>query len=125
MHETPVGMKCPNCARVEYRHPGGRRRYAAGAAGLVAAGLLGAAAVMVLGRLNFLVAIVLGAAVGVVVRKVGRGRAGLGGTAAAAAICGLALGILALGAPFPLLFSPLFLIPAAIAAGCAALVASR
>lgn len=125
MTETPVGMKCPTCARVQYRKQSSRRRYAAGIAGLAAAGLLGAASVMLLGRMNFLVAILLGVATGAVVKKVGRARAGLGGTAALAAVCGLALGLLALGAPVPLLFSPFFLIPGLIAAGSAALIASR
>ena len=125
MNETPVGMKCPRCARVEYQKRGDRRRYAAGAAGLISAGALGAVTVIGLGNLNFLVAILLGIVTGAVVRKVGRGRAGLGGTAALAAVFGLALGLLALGAPISLLFSPFFLIPGAVAAGSAALVASR
>ncbi|HEX2053629.1 MAG TPA: hypothetical protein VHJ78_07900 [Actinomycetota bacterium] len=125
MHESAVGMKCPSCARVEYRDPGARRRYAAGAAGLVAAAVLGAGAAMLLGRLNFLVAIVLGVAVGAVVKKVGAGRPRLGGTAAAATGCGIALGLLALGAPFSLLFNPAFLFPALLGAGAAGLVAGR
>lgn len=125
MNESAVGMKCPECARVQYRDPQAKRRYAAGAAGLVAAALLTAGVAMMLGRLGFLTAVLLGVAVGAVVKKVGAGRPGMGGTAGAAAICGVAMGLLALGAPFALLFTPSFLIPGAIAAGSAGLMASR
>ncbi|HVL50175.1 MAG TPA: B-box zinc finger protein, partial [Actinomycetota bacterium] len=126
MQESAVGMKCPDCARVEYRRAsGGKRRYAAGAIGLVAAALLGAATVIMFGRLNFLVAIVLGIAVGAVVKRIGRGLPGLGGAAASATICGLALGLLALGAPPGLLMNPAFLIPGLIATASAGFTASR
>ena len=125
MHETPVGMKCPACARVEIRNPRDRRRYAAGAAGLILAGLLTAGAVLLFSRLNLLVAILLGVAIGAAVRKAGGEQPRLGGTAALSAICGMALGVLVLGAPYPILFSPAFWIPGAIAAGSAGLVASR
>jgi hypothetical protein len=126
MNETPVGMKCPNCARVQFGRPADLgRRYAAGAAGLLAAALLGAAVVVLLGRFGFLTGVVLGLAVGALVRAVGRRRAGLGGIAAAATACGLALGVLGLGASFVFLFSPPFLFPALIAAAAAAFMASR
>lgn len=125
MHETPVGMKCPDCARVEFRKSGGRRQYAAGAAGLLAATLIGYGAFSALGRVSFLVAIVLGAATGFVVQKAGNRRRGLGGTAALAAICGLAMAALALGAVPGFLASPMFLIPGGVAAAAAAFMATR
>ena len=126
MQETPVGMKCPDCARVDFRKSGGgRRQYAAGAAGLVTAAVLGYIAFSTFGRVSFLVALVLGALTGVVVQKVGIRRRGLGGTAALAAICGLAMGALALGAALSYLASPLFLIPGAVSAGAAGFMATR
>lgn len=125
MHETPVGMKCPDCARVEFRKTGGRRHYAAGAAGLLTAALLGYGVLGALGRVSFLVALVLGAATGVVVRKLGGRRRGLGGTAALAAICGLAMAALALGADPAYLATPMFLVPGAVSAAAAAFLATR
>ncbi|MEX0791449.1 MAG: hypothetical protein WD178_11810 [Actinomycetota bacterium] len=125
MHETPVGMKCPDCARVEFRKSGGRRQYAAGVAGLLAAAILGYGAFSMWGRVTFLIALALGAVSGLVVQKVGIRRRGLGGTAALAAICGLAMAALALGAALPYLATPMFLIPGGVAAAAAAFVATR
>jgi hypothetical protein len=126
MQETPVGMKCPNCARVEFGKPKDiRRRYAAGASGLAAAAALGAAVVPMLGRFSPLIGVVVGLVVGAVVRSIGRRRAGLGGIAATATACGLALGFLVLGAPFPYLLSAPFLFPTLISAAAAGFVASR
>lgn len=125
MHETPVGMKCPDCARIDFRKSGGRRQYAAGAVGLLAATVIGYGVYSALGRVGFLVAIALGAATGLVVKKVGIRRRGLGGTAALAAICGLAMAALALGAVPGYLATPMFLVPGAVAAAAAAFVATR
>ncbi|HEX2179263.1 MAG TPA: hypothetical protein VHL54_07075 [Actinomycetota bacterium] len=126
MHETPVGMKCPNCARVQYAKPKDMgRRYAAGAAGLLAAAVLAAAVVPMLGRFSPLIGVVVGLVVGAVVRSIGRRRAGLGGIAATGTACGLALGFLVLGAPFTYLLSAPFLFPAVIATAAAAFMASR
>jgi len=125
MHETPVGMKCPDCAHIDFRKPGSRRQYAAGAAGLLAATVIGYGVLSAFGRVSFLVAIALGAAAGFVVQKVGIRRRGLGGTAALAAICGLAMAALALGAVPGYLASPMFLIPGGVAAAAAAFVATR
>ncbi|HEU4868304.1 MAG TPA: hypothetical protein VFV09_11310 [Actinomycetota bacterium] len=125
MNETPVGMKCPDCARVEFRKSGGRRQYAAGAVGLLTAAVIGYGVFSAFGRVSFLVAIALGAATGFVVRKVGARRRGLGGTAALAAICGLALAALALGAVPGFLASPMFLVPGGVAAAAAAFLATR
>jgi hypothetical protein len=125
MHETPVGMKCPDCARVEFRKSGGRRQYAAGAVGLLASTVAGYGVLSAFGRVSFLVAIALGAATGFVVRKVAARRWGLGGTAALAAICGLALAALAVGAVPGYLLSPMFLVPGGVAAAAAAFLATR
>ena len=125
MHETPVGMKCPKCAKVEFRNAGGRRQYAAGAAGLLTAAVLGYGMFSVMGRIGFLTALILGAVAGVVVQKVGVRRRGLGGTAAVATACGLALGALALGASLTNLATPAFLMPAAISAAASAFMATR
>lgn len=125
MNETPVGMKCPKCAKVEFRNAGGCRQYGAGAAGLVASALLGYGLFSVMGRIGFLTALILGGVVGLVVQKVGARRRGLGGTAAVAMACGLAMGVLALGASLPQLATPAFLMPAAISAAAAAFMATR
>lgn len=125
MQETPVGMKCPDCARVDFRKPVGRRQYAAGAAGLLTAAVLGYGVFSALGRVSFLVALALGAATGVVVQKLGGRRRGLGGTAALAAICGLAMAALALGAAPSYLAAPMFLVPGGVSAAAAAFLATR
>lgn len=125
MQETPVGMKCPDCARMEYRKKGGWRQYAAGAAGLLTAAVLGYAAFSVMGRVSFLVALALGAATGLVVQKLGGRRRGLGGTAALAAIFGLAMAALALGAELPYLATPMFLVPGVVSAAAAGFLATR
>ncbi|CAN5829773.1 hypothetical protein BH23ACT12_BH23ACT12_07270 [soil metagenome] len=125
MNETPVGMKCPDCARVEIRKSGGRRQYGAGAAGLLTSAVLGYGSYSMLGRVSFLIALAMGAATGLVVQKVGIRRRGLGGTAALAAICGLAMAALALGAAPTYLATPMFLIPGGVTAAAAAFLATR
>lgn len=125
MHETPVGMKCPDCARTEFRKGGGRRQYAAGAAGLLTATVVGYGVYSAMGRVSFLIALALGAAAGFVVQKVGVRRSGLGGTAALSAICGLAIAALAVGAAPVYLATPMFLIPAGVSAAAAAFLATR
>jgi hypothetical protein len=127
MRESAVGMKCPSCARPELRaRVGETRRWLAGLAGLVTASVAGALlALLRVGFLGFIMPILVGLVTGAVVRRAGRKRPGLGGTAAVATVCGLALGALALGASLGALFSPGFLIAAAIAAVSAAFTASR
>lgn len=126
MNETPVGMKCPSCAQVEYQRPRNRgRRNAAGAAGLAVAAIAGALVVLMLQQFNLIVAVIVGLASGAAVRTVGAGRGRLGGLAALSAGFGLALGLMALGAPLPFLFSGGFLFSGAVAAGAAGFIASR
>lgn len=122
MQQSAVGMKCPSCAKVQYRRPGGKRRWMAGATGLA---LAAAAGFFTGGRLGFLGAIVVGVLIGATVRTVGRKLPGIGGAAAAATICGLAMGLLALGAPIGYLLSPAFLFPGGMAALAAAFTAGR
>jgi hypothetical protein len=127
MRESAVGMKCPSCARPELRaRMGESRRWMAGLAGLGAAGVAGALLTMFrVGVLGLIMPILVGLVTGSVVRAAGRRRPGLGGTAAVATFCGLALGPLALGVPYRALLSAGFLISAAIAAVSAAFTAGR
>jgi hypothetical protein len=120
-------MKCPSCARPRLRaHVGETRRWLAGLAGLGAAALAGALLTVVrVGPLGLIMPILVGLVTGSVVRAAGRRKPGLGGTAAVATVCGLALGPLALGVKFGALFSAGFLFSAAIAAVTAAFTAGR
>jgi hypothetical protein len=114
---TPVGQKCLVCGRVDYKAPGGARRYVAGVAGLLTAAILEVAAVSIqLGIVAFVVPLIVGYVTGSVVRKVVGGRFGAGSTAAIATGCGMAMGLLFVGAPLPFLLGFGFLIQAAIAA---------
>lgn len=127
MVETPVGMKCPACARVRLRPEEGRRRYLAGAAGLLTAASIAGVMFAVRGSFfGLLMAMLLGLVTGSVVRKVGgAARPGMASVGAIATGCGLALGLLAVKVPFPALLSPGFLLPSAFAAAVAALTAGR
>jgi hypothetical protein len=127
MRETPVGMKCPSCARPEFRSsPGESRRWLAGLSGLLASAIIGALLTVVgLGRFGILVAALVGLVAGSIVRAAGKRRAGLGGTAAVSTACGLALGQLALGVPFGALLGFPFLFAAGVAALAAAFFATR
>ncbi|MDQ4148762.1 MAG: hypothetical protein M3164_02025 [Actinomycetota bacterium] len=126
MNETAVGMKCPACAR-----PGGAarmeaRRWRAGVAGLASSAAIGALlSVVRIGRLGFLIALLAGVVCGSVVRAAGKRRPGLGGTAALATACGLALGALAVGVPVPALFSSGFVVTVVAATVAAAFTAGR
>ncbi|MEX2551542.1 MAG: hypothetical protein WD627_00875 [Actinomycetota bacterium] len=114
---TPVGQKCLSCGRMELKSPGGARRYAAGFAGLLTAAILEVAAVSLpLGILAFVAPLLVGYLTGSVVRKAAGGRFGAGSTAAVATGCGMAMGLLFVGAPLRLLFGFGFLFQAAIAA---------
>jgi hypothetical protein len=125
MQETPVGMKCPECATLKLRHEGGPRRYAAGAAGLLTAAVIGYGLLSTMGRINFLLALALGGATGIVVQKVSRRKRGIGGAAALASVFGLAMGALALGAAPTYLATPAFWVPGLVAAAAAAFISSR
>lgn len=127
MRESAVGMKCPSCARPELRaRIGETRRWLAGLAGLGTAALAGVLLTLVrLPFLGLLMPVLAGLVVGWVVRKTGRRRAGLGGAAMVATVCGLPLGALAIGVPFGSLLSGGFLIACALAAVCAGFVAGR
>lgn len=125
MHETPVGMKCPDCAKLKLRHEGGPRRYAAGGAGLLTSAVMGYGLLSTMGRVSFLLALALGGATGIVVQKVSGRRRGLGGVSALAAVFGLAMGALALGAAPTYLATPAFWVPALISAAAAAFISSR
>lgn len=120
-----MGIKCPQCARTEVNPLTRKRRNKGAAAGLVAATVLGAAAVFLIPSHGFgyLISPVMGLIVGTVVRKTGG--AGWGAPAAVAAVCGLALGRLLVGVPSLLLLTPRPLIGTALAAAAAAFAASR
>jgi hypothetical protein len=122
MVETPVGHKCLSCGRVDFKaSAGSRRRYAAGAAGLVTAALLQAVLVRLpLGVLALLTPLIVGYVTGSVVRRVGGAGFGLGSTAAIATGCGMAMGLLILGVPLPGLFGLGFLFAVGIGAYVAA-----
>lgn len=114
---TPVGQKCLVCGRVEFKAPGGARRYAAGIAGLLTAAILEVAAISLqLGILAFVAPLIVGYLTGSVVRKVVGGRFGAGPTAAIATGCGMAMGLLFIGAPLRILLGIGFLFQAGIAA---------
>lgn len=128
MNQSAVGMKCPRCSQLELSprsRRSSRRRNLAGASGLVVASLMGFGSAASFGFPGYLTAAIVGVVTGFLVRWIGRKQAGLGGPAALAAVCGLALGLLAVGAPWVFLLSPVFWIPGAIAAGSAGFVASR
>jgi hypothetical protein len=118
MVETPVGQKCLSCGRVEFKSPQGTgRRYAAGGAGLLTAALLQVLLSMIpLGILALVIPLVVGYLTGTAVRALGGRNFGLGPTAAVAAPCGMALGMLFLGFPLGGLFRLGFLFSAGIAA---------
>jgi hypothetical protein len=118
MVETPVGHKCLSCGRVEFKAAAaGRRRYAAGGAGLVTAAVLQAVLVRLpLGVLALVTPLIVGYLTGSVVRSLGGSGFGLGSTAAIATGCGMALGLLILGVPLPGLFRLGFLFAAGIGA---------
>lgn len=125
MNEAAVGIKCPQCARTEVNPLTRKRRNKGAAAGLVAATVLGAAAVFLIPSAGFgyLISPAMGLVVGAVVRKTGG--AGWGAQAAVAAVCGLALGRLLVGVPSLFLLTPRPLIGTALAAVAAAFAASR
>lgn len=125
--QTPVGMKCPACARVKLRPEVGRRRYLAGGAGLLTAALMAGVMFAVRGSFpGLFMGMLAGLVTGSVVRKVGgAAHPGMASAGAIASGCGLALGLLAVKVPFAALLSPGFLLPAALAAAVAALRAGR
>lgn len=120
MRETVVGMKCPSCAKVPARARYGKPKHYLLAVG----GGLGVAAVMSavlslfrFGFFGFLLPVLIGAAVGEVVRR-GSGRRGeriFQAIASATTVVGLALGAVVVGVPLLLLLTPGWLISAAIA----------
>ena len=113
---TPVGQKCLSCGRVEFKAPASPRRYAAGLAGLLTAAILQVAAVsLLLGILAFVAPLLVGYLTGSVVRKVVGSGWGAGSTAAVATGCGMAMGLLFVGAPLRFLLGFGFLFQAAIA----------
>lgn len=106
MVTTPVGQKCRSCAKFVYRKPaGGARHYLAGGAGLLCAAVLEVLLrLLPLGFLALLVNLVIGYVTGSVVRSLSRGAASAGPTAAVAAGCGIAIGLLFMGVPLQSLF---------------------
>lgn len=119
MNDAAVGIKCPDCARMQINPISKKRRNRGGLIGLLAATALAWLAFYLLpsGGFGFLVSPVMGFAVGTLVRK--KAGAGLSGQAAAAAACGVMLGRLLVGLPFGVLLSPRPLISMILAAGAA------
>lgn len=123
---TPVGQKCLVCGRVEFKGPGSARRYGAGVAGLLTAAILQVAVLLLqLGILAFVAPLIIGYVTGWVVRRLVGGGSAAGSAAAIATGCGMAMGLLFLGAPLRFLLGFGFLLQAAIAAYVAWYRASR
>lgn len=125
MNEAAVGIKCPECARVKINPLTRKRRNRGAVAALLVAAVMGAVAVLLIpsGGFGYLISPLMGWAVGSVIRK--RAGSGLGALAAVATVCGLALGRLLVGVPWLFLLNPRPLIATALAAGAAAIAASR
>lgn len=117
MRETPVGMKCPDCARqplrVRYGKPS-RYLYAAGA-GLGAAGICGAA--LALAGLGIFLAALAGLLIGEVIYRTSGGHPAkaIRILAAIVTVIGLSLGVRLTGVPMSALLSPRWLTTAAVA----------
>jgi hypothetical protein len=126
MRETVVGMKCPSCARVPARVRYGKPKHylLAVGGGLGVAAIMGAVlSLFRFGLLGFFIPVLIGAAVGEVVRRASgrRGERIFQVIAAATTVGGLALGAVVVGVPLLFLLSPGWLISAAIASLFAAL----
>jgi hypothetical protein len=126
MRETVVGMKCPNCARVPARVRYGKPKHYVlavfGGFG-VAAALSALLSLFRFGFFGFFIPVLIGAAVGEVVRRASgrRGERIFQVIAAGTTIAGLAAGAVLVGVPPALLMTPGWLISAGIAALFAAL----
>lgn len=131
MQQTPVGMKCPSCARLPRRavRMGKPRHYAAAlAAGLGTAMALGAGLSLLRLRLfGLLLPILAGVVVGMAVSAAAsrQGHRPFQLIAAGATFVGLPLGAMLLGIPAAAAFAPIALLGLFVAAVVAAFVVSR
>jgi hypothetical protein len=118
MRETPVGMKCPDCARQPLRVRYGKPRHylAAAAAGLAVATAAGALVGLI--RFGIFVSFLVGLGVGeVVYRASGRqSRPGFRVIAALVTVIGMSLGMLIMGTPAVAMLSVGWLLTVGIAA---------
>lgn len=121
MRETPVGMKCPDCARQPLRVRFGKPRHYLAAAGSGLGAAVAAGALMSLIRFGIFLALLAGLGIGEVMRRTSGHQAlpGIGAIAVTVTVVGLSFGTMLAGSPPAALVSGGWLLTAGIAGAMA------